>query len=551
MFSAISQLLKSLSDVERNILLGAMVIFLVAFSFWGLQIFYDITIEAPATGGEYTEGLVGQPTTLNPLIVGSNDIDRDMIELLFADLSELAENIKVENDNKTWTVTLKPKLSWSDGKPLTTSDILFTIEAIQNPDAQSSAFITWQGVVAERLSEREIRFSLKNPYAFFSDNIKRLKIVPRHIFGNIPPSNLRLSNYNLEPIGSGPYKFNYYDKRKDGFITKYKLEVNENYAGQRPLIAKFNVLFFSDEKSAINAFNMKEIDGLGGLDPKKLQELKLGHKIFSINMPRYYAIFFNQSTHQGLKEKTVRKALSDTVDRDLLIKEIFDNQALTINGPVPSFIGGYAPEQNAATSTNWEAISQALEKAGWKLNEENIREKTISRNKIRLEFNISVPQVDFLIKTVELIKNDWGKIGVKLNPIIMTVSDINDAIKTRNYSLIIFGNTLRGNADAFSFWHSSERFYPGLNLSIYSDKTADGLLETIRQESDEETRNTKLAKLQNIIRGDYPAVFLFSPNYLYATPRQLGGFKSRLLVTPSDRFNDINEWYLKTSRKLK
>lgn len=505
----------------------------------------------PAKGGRYREGLVGQPTTLNPLLVGSNDIDRDLTELLFADLSELTENIGASDNKLTWTITLKPKLFWSDDKPLTTADVLFTVETAQNPDAQSPAFSSWQGVVAERLSEREIRFSLKNPYAFFEDSLKRLKVVPRHIFSNIPPSNLKLSSYNLEPIGSGPYKFVGYEKRKDGFITKYALQTNENYANKLPFIEAVNLIFFANEDEAIAAFNVKEVDGLGGLDPQKLNELKVGHKIFSINVPRYYAIFLNQNTHPALKEKAVRQALNYAIDKSSLIKSLFDNRALTINGPIHPTIEGYDPDPENTGSPDLESTQQSLEKAGWKLNEDGVREKTISRNRVRLEFNIGVPQVNFLIEAANIIRGNWAQIGVKLNPTVLTVAEINEAIKNRNYSLLIFGNTLRGNADAFSFWHSSERFYPGLNLAIYSNKAVDGLLEKIRQDFDPESRKQELLKFQKIIREELPAIFLFSPNYIYAAPLHLGGLETNSIVTSSDRFNNVSEWYLKTNRKLK
>lgn len=550
MFAQIPRVLKSFTKNERYIFIGSLIIFFVSLFFWGLLSFYNLTVESPARGGRYREGIVGQPTTLNPLIVGSNDVDRDLTELLFADLTELAESIKLSDDDKSWTITLKPDLRWSDDKPLTTADVLFTLETIQNPDSQSPAFATWQGVVGERLSEKEIRLSLKNSYAFFRDNLARLKIVPRHIFGNIPPSNLRLSNYNLEPVGSGAYKFAGYEKQKDGFIKRYELEINKNYAGNQPYLENFELIFFNNENEALSAFNRKEIDGLGGLHPQKTSALKLGHKIYTINVPRYYAIFLNQSTHPALKEKAVRQALSDVIDRNAMIAKLFESQALAIDGPIPPIIEGYAPD-NFGIATNTAAIAEALEKAGWKINDEGVREKTISRNKVRLEFSISVPQVDFLITAAEEIKNYWQEIGVNLNPTVLTIAEANEAIKTRNYSLLIFGNTLRGNADAFSFWHSSERFHPGLNLSIYNSKTADNLLEAIRQDFNSETRNQKLAKLQSTIRQDLPAIFLFSPSYIYAAPRGLKGLDINTLVTSSDRFAAVAEWHLKTSRKLR
>jgi len=116
---------------------------------------------------------------------------------------------------------------------------------------------------------------------------------------------------------------------------------------------------------------------------------------------------------------------------------------------------------------------------------------------------------------------------------------------------MIFGNILKNNPDIFSFWHSSEKFYPGLNLSLFQDKQADLSIEKIRKEMDVATRTLEVYNLQEIIQNESPAVFLFSPYYLYVSIKNLGGLEGKSLITPSDRFKNINEWYLETSRVLK
>ena len=163
-----------------------------------------------------------------------------------------------------------------------------------------------------------------------------------------------------------------------------------------------------------------------------------------------------------------------------------------------------------------------------------------------------VPQIPFLVETIDILKNEWVNIGVKLNPIILSPSDItNEVIKTRNYQMILFGNILKNNPDVFSFWHSSERFYPGLNLSLYDNKKVDTLLESIRRNSDEESRKGDLSKLQKLISDDQPAIFLYSPIYLYVGPKNFGGFEEKIINTPSHRFENIHKWYLETTRAFR
>ena len=130
--------------------------------------------------------------------------------------------------------------------------------------------------------------------------------------------------------------------------------------------------------------------------------------------------------------------------------------------------------------------------------------------------------------------------------------DITDAnIRTRNYQMLLFGNILKHNPDVFAFWHSSERFFPGLNLSLYENKKVDTLLESIRKNFNIDARKKDIEKLQDFIVNDYPAVFLYSPNYLYVTTNKLKGFETTAIVTPADRFDGIATWHFNTKRVFK
>lgn len=114
--------------------------------------------------------------------------------------------------------------------------------------------------------------------------------------------------------------------------------------------------------------------------------------------------------------------------------------------------------------------------------------------------------------------------------------------------MLIFGNSLKLNPDVFSFWHSSQKFYPGLNLALYDNKTADALLESLREESNEATRKEKISTLKRLIAEDTPALFLYNPSYLYATPENLRGITQNVINAPAERLSKMNEWYIKTKR---
>ena len=212
-----------------------------------------------------------------------------------------------------------------------------------------------------------------------------------------------------------------------------------------------------------------------------------------------------------------------------MIKEVFDGQAALADGPIPANLPGYDKTvfENLTPTTNYQLPTTPL------------------------ELHLVVPDLPFLIKTANLIKAAWGKLGIGLTSNVLTVNDINrNILKTREYPMLLFGNILKNNPDVFAFWHSSERFHPGLNLALFENKVADNLLEKIRGEFDQEKRQQLLSELQKIIAEETPAIFLYNPNYLYLAPSELQGFDLAFVASPSQRFENIAKWHLKTKREF-
>jgi len=548
------QIIKTFSRNERLIFILAGLIFVVSFIFIAFNFFYQCTNLVPVSGGQYIEGLVGQPSFINPVLAGGNNPDGDLTELIFNNLLALSENYKTDESGCVWNVRLKEGLLWDDGQPITSDDVIFTLRVIQDPDSHSSLSSVWQEVSAERVSEREVKLTLPEIYVFFKSNLKNLKIIPKHIFASIPAANFRLSDFNLEPVGNGPFKFLSLKKEHSGFISEYQLIRNEKYSGQKPYLKKIILKFYQDEEELIKAFNSGTIDGFGGLDEKEISRIKISSQIFEVRMPRYYAVFFNPYSHGALEDKNVRLALNYATDREKLIREIFGGRAIPAEGPLVLGMNGYDAEVYPEETFSLDEAGEILEADGFEMNNEGIREKKVNKQTERLEFNLVVPDISFLVQTANLIKEDWIKIGVKLNLIIRSPQEINDEfIKTRNYQMILFGNIFENgdSPDLYSFWHSAERFYPGLNLSLYEDETVDALIELVRETLNDLKRQIGLSTLQSMIIQDYPAAFLFSPHYLYVAKGWLKGFNEVFISSTSQRFQNVEKWYVKTARVFK
>jgi peptide/nickel transport system substrate-binding protein len=517
----IKNLYNSWSHNERLIFFGAALIFVASFFIWSFIFIQTYTVPMPANGGSYREGIVGQPVFINP-IIPSTDTDKDLSKLIFSNITRLADSIKRESDNKTYTVRLKENLKWQDGEKITTDDIVFTMQTIQNPDAHSPLATSFQGVKVERVSELEIKFILQNPYAFFEeDHLKNFYVIPKHIFTDTAVENLKFSVYGLKPVGSGPYSITSYKSDIKGFVTSINLRENSKYSGKKPYTSYLTFKFYKNTADLIKSYNSGQIDGLGLSTSEPLSEITLRNKTTYFQSSREYAAFINQTTDNiKLKDINVRRALSESVDRNSIISSIFNGHATPIYGPTK-----YTKEP---------------------LNDANLSVLN------GVEITLTVPNESFLVKTAGMLKSTWESHGAKITLRVMSTKDIEDnVLRTTDYQMLIFGNIIKQGEDLYAFWDSSRRFYPDENLSLYQNTTIDNLLEDYRRNFDGTSRNTRLANISNLIAADFPAIFLYSPDYIYVSTPKLGGLDTtRVINTSADRFDTIEKWYVETSRKF-
>jgi len=549
MIQDVKNIFRSFYPKERRLFFTALGILILSGFFAIGGFITQTTIITPAEGGEYTEAIVGQPVTINPILSSGNNADEDLTTVLFADLQTLAKSFATSSDGSVWSVILKENIKWSDGQPITTDDIIYTITTIQDITSGSPLSNQWKGIIAERRSEREVVFTLKSGYSFFDETLYRLRISPKHIFGIIPAANLRLSNYNLEPIGSGPYKFVSFQKEKSGFISQYNLAINPHFPGTQALIPKITFRFFPNYSDAVISFNQKEVDGLGGLDSSSASEIKIAHTSYNLPINQYYAIFFNETVNPLLQDSTLRRALNLATNKELILSQSLGKNGRVTQGPLPEYSTSYHRNLLSGSSFSLAQAQSILEEAGWLVSDEDgIRTK----NDQKLIVEITVPDLPFLTAAATQIKSDWEDLNVLTLLNIVPASIISDQhIASRSYQVLLFGNLSRGSEDIYSFWHSSERFHPGKNLSLYDNNLVGLLLEQNQKTFDQSLKTQNLLTVQEYIFEDTPAIFLFSPDYLYISSKTLGGFSDQAITKGMERLNSISQWFLKTDRVLK
>lgn len=538
-FDYLIKIIKTFSREERRLFWIAAAILIIASGTRFAVAIQENSSWQPVTGGSYTEGLIGQPNFINPILSG-NQIDQDLSALVYLPLSEFVATQEIQENGQIHIISLGEGLKWSDGEPLTADDVIFSLRLIQNPEINSPLALRWQGAEIERLSEIKVKFTLPSAYGFFDYHLQKLPIIPEHIFGKVPPANMKLSDYNLEPIGSGPYRFKSLDKKTSGLITKYEFTINPFYNGeQKPYIKNIAFEFYENDDELLEAFRLRKIDGFGTLKPFVFQEqLPKYAEVQSMPMPRYYAVFFNASVNPELKNKELRYALTEAINKKELTNLLFQENGQVVESPLV-----HSERSEAFLPFDAESAKNRLATI------RNLKPEEI-------ELNIAVPEISFLQTTAEFIKKSWQDIGfTKTNIITFSPEDIvNNVIKTRNYEILLFGQSLENPLDLLPFWHSSQRFYPGSNLVLYENPKVDALIETIRQRYQPENptgTDLQVQELENQIIKDAPAIFLYSLPYVYVHNEKLNGLETITITNPADRFRNISAWHVLTARVIK
>ncbi|MBI2055096.1 MAG: peptide ABC transporter substrate-binding protein [Candidatus Sungbacteria bacterium] len=525
--------------------------------------FYRITHDSPKLGGTYREGVIKAPERVNPLFLSNNDTDRDVVSLVFSNLlyydsegnlkPDLAENYSISPDGKSYTVNIKNNAIWHDGVPLTADDVIFTVKAIQDPSYKSSLRPNWQGVTIERLGDYEVRFVLKQPYSPFLQNLV-LPIIPRHIWERVPPEGASLSEINLKPIGTGPYRFKELERNSKEEMTKYILEANTNYYREGPYLENIEFTFYESEEELLQAFRGGLIDGISIVSPKNVEVLKgLGASVSTIRMPRVFAIFINEA-NPILKDKQIRTALALAIPKEELITKVLGGGAIPVDSPIPPGTFGHDPEI-PRTGFEPERAKSILDKAGWKeIGANGIRQKKAAKkgaSPVPLKIILTTSDWKDLSKSAEVIRDYWKAVGIDTEIKIMPISELEtDVIRPRKYDALLFGEILGRDPDPFAFWHSSQLKDPGLNIALYHSPKVDALLEQARKSTDRNDIEAKYREFQRIVVADSPTIFLYSPTYFYAHRSNVKNVEVKAVVLPSERFSAANTWYIKTKRSF-
>jgi peptide/nickel transport system substrate-binding protein len=568
--------LEKADDITRSFSITEKVLFLLCLAIFAGSVLSIIgkisdnfSVNVPRRGGQLVEGIIGTPRFVNPLLAVS-DADRDLTQLVFSGLlkaqpngnlvPDLAQSYTVSADGLTYSFVIRSDAKFHDETSVTAADVEYTIGKAQDPALKSPRFVNWQGVTVEKTGPLTIVFHLKQPYAPFINNLT-IGILPSHIWKNLTVDQISFSSINTNAIGSGPYIISSITKTSDGIPTQFTLTSNPAYTLGQPYINTLIIKSYSSEQGLLSAIENGTVESASNLSPTAAQALSqkgYASSIISSALTRVFGIFFNQNQDEVLTHKEVRKALSLIINKNELISSVLQGYGTAADGPLPPMGGAPALIPTTASSTasstlpfGFDDAAKVLTKAGWKKNLSTgiyeLKAKTKGTASTTLQLSISTANIPELILAAKKIEVSWKAFGIQIDVRVFEPTDLNQSvIRPRKYDALLFGLVTGKNSDLYPFWHSSQRNDPGLNIALYTNQKADKLLEKMRVATSSAAVTSEYTQLKTELDSDTPAIFLWSPDFLYAIPAKLHGVNLGKITTSSDRFLGVEKWYVDT-----
>lgn len=518
----------------------------------------QLLVAVPAHGGEVSEGIVGAPRFINPVLALS-DADRDLTILVYSGLlrataqgdyiPDLAQSYTISPDGKIYTFVLRPDATFHDGKPVVADDVVFTISKTQDAALKSPARANWSGVAVQALNAHTVRFTLTESYAPFIENLT-IGILPKHLWQAVSNDEMLFSDLNQSPVGSGPFRVSSISRTSSGIPSSYTLKAFDRYALGSPYLSGINLHFYQNENALVGALKNGEIGAASGISPATLASL---HRftIDSASLNRVFGVFFNQNQSAVLRDSDVRQALNNSVNRTALVQQVLGGYGTAVEGPVPPGILQHSSSRPAPAENDDLTVSarNLLLKSGWTPGPDGILQKTTGKGKSEktttLQFSLATVNIPELRATAHHLQTTWKKVGAQVEVQVYDQGDLSqNIIRPRKYDALLFGEVVGRELDLFAFWDSSQRIDPGLNIALYANAVADKILERLRQTSSDGLRQQLYTQFEAQLQHDIPAIFLYAPDFVYIVQNDLRGLDLGFIETPSDRFLSVAQWHL-------
>lgn len=503
--------------------------------------------EKPSAGGGLVIGSI-EPKELNPLTINSLSF-LDVSKLVFEQLAEYDNTLKLvpviaqrwefEQGTSQLLITLKRGMKWSDGEPIKSSDVVFSLDTIKNSPGSAFKEKLEHVYSYQTVNEDTLRVVFDQPYANAFD-VLTIPIIPEHIFKNNPKGI---------PAASGPYKIASYTKLK-----QMELVPNDNWIrlgsvkekGTKPYIEKINVQFINDLDAFSTAFQAKELDVLHtqSYDWEKYSEMK------DVNTYKYTSLYYEfigfNYNNTIFQDKAVRKAMMAAINRkDMIDKFLLGNAVMT---DVPIIPNSWLSDGKGASSLyNTTEAANILSQAGFASTGGS---KTLQRNFDNivqtLKFTLLTNQEnEFRVKAAEEIKKNLEAVGFSVDLKIVPFEEMKTAIAAKQFDVVLTGYNFSPNQDLSFAFHSSQ-IASGKNFMSYNNLNMDNWLYQAYSSTDDAMRKEMYERIQQTFREEVPCISLFFRESAIVMRDKVKGEVAPDTISP---YRNIQNWFIAKDRR--
>ncbi|UJL46983.1 ABC transporter substrate-binding protein [Virgibacillus sp. NKC19-16] len=425
---------------------------------------------------------------------------------------DLAKNYEVSEDGLEWTVQIRDDVQFSDGEPLTADDVVFTFETA----ADSGSIIDLNNMEkVEKIQDDEVKFTLKEPQSTFIYLLISTGIVPEHAYDE---------TYNENPVGSGPFQLEQWDKGQQLIVT-----ANPHYYGEKPAFQQLTFLFLSED-AAFAAAKAGEVD-VASVPPAFAKEDVPGMELVELNSVDNRGIMFpfvreGEETDEGAPigndvtaDETIRKAINIAVDREALVDGVlegFGTPAYSVADGLPWWNPDIVFEDD-----QMEQAKQMLDEAGWEENENGVREK----DGMEAAFTLLYPADDQSRQSLSIAFADMIEpLGID----VTTEGKSWNELGTLMYSHpVMMGWGSHDPLEMYNLYSSETRGIGYYNANYYANETVDDYMNQALSATSQEEANEYWQKAQwdgetgFSAKGDAPWAWLVNLEHLYFVDENL------------------------------
>lgn len=451
----------------------------------------------------------------------------------------LAESWAISKGNTEIVFTLREGVLWHDGDTkgkhvFSSKDVVATLRVLANPKSEIPNKERFQVIGAvDAVDERKVKISLTravpDPLRFFA-----FKILPAHHL-SVSDGLTKDSFLTKNPVGTGPYKF-----IKASAQGEVLLQANEKYFRGKPAIDTIIMKNFSDQSIMAQSLMYNSLDLVTYVSPRDLEEIAADKRLKTLPYDALaYSFFAHNTSRPLLKDKRIRQAISQALNREEMLNSFFGGKGELISGPFPPTSWAYNLEVKPA-EFNLANAKKLLKESGFEDRDQNGFVENAQGQELKLSLAVPVNGESETIKRIVLAFQSYladAGIGVELQFLDWLVWK-DRVLGRHDFDLTIATWSFDDDSNISSLFHSSHAKAWGNNFVQFKNEAVDALLTEAELSSDYDRKRLIYHKLHSLIAEEAPYTFLWTLKHHAAHQAYLRG----VVVEPFAFFQDIYRW---------